>query len=450
MFTEFALHQKLLQALDKRQLLTPTPVQQAVLPLALAGRDLQVSAETGSGKTVAYLLPCLDRLLSSKALGSATRCLVLVPTRELATQVLEECRSLAAFTSLRAETVLGGMPFKEQKAMIRRNPEILVATPGRLRDHLNQGSVLLEDLECLVLDEADRMLDMGFREDVMTIVNACGKQRQVMLLSATLRHDGLGRVASEILNDPAVVDLSSARDQPAGIRQQVILADDPAHKERLCVWLLANETRDKVLVFTNTREHADQLAARLRQQGQRTASLHGEMTQEERVRVMNLFRSKKLDILVATDLAARGLDIPEVSLVINFAMARSGDEYVHRIGRTGRAGKEGLAISLIGPQEWNLMESIQRYLGVSFESRKIEAMPARFQGPRKRPKAGAKGKRKSHDEKNKRTTVDKSKERHRVKKNIGKRRQPTANSSAAEVAGSADGLAPLARRKRES
>ncbi|MDT8398303.1 MAG: DEAD/DEAH box helicase [Pseudomonadales bacterium] len=423
MFSDLDLHESLHKALEKMNFSQPTPVQEAVIPVALTGVDLQVSAETGSGKTAAYVLPALQHLLRNPAPDTATRCLVLVPTRELAQQVFKDCQLLAQCTSIKAEAVTGGASFNEQKALIRKNPEILIGTPGRLLEHVQKKSIELKDLDILVLDEADRMLDMGFREDVLAIVAACNSKRQTLLLSATLRHDGIGRIAGHILQTPHIVDLGSAKEQHSSIVQQIIIADDLTHKEQLCTWLLAHEKYGKVLIFSNTREHADKLASLLRYHKQRVASLHGDMQQDERTRVMNLFRSGAVKVLVATDLAARGLDVKGVDLVINFAMARSGDEYVHRIGRTGRAGEQGLAISLIAPQEWNLMSGIERYLGLSFERRVIKELPARFQGPKKKKIA-----RKDRDKKNsapaERGQQPKFKERHRYKKNIGKRRKP--------------------------
>ena len=387
-FSDLELHERLLKALEHLALDEPTPVQDAMIPLALAGHDLQVSAETGSGKTAAYLLPLLQRLMREPAPNTATRALILLPTRELALQVEKHCRDLAAFTRLTSGAVVGGVPYGEQKAMIRKNPEILVGTPGRLLEHVRGRSIDLKDLEVLVLDEADRMLDMGFRDEVLQLVQACPAERQTFLLSATLAHHGIGRIAEAVLKEPQVVAIGSHRSQHASITQQRILADDPGHKQQLCNWLLAHAEYDKALVFTNTREHAEQLAAFLQSQRDgkggsdvwqragkkrtRVACLHGEMPQDDRKRLMHWFRDGTIKILVSTDLAARGLDVKGVDLVINFALARSGDDYVHRIGRTGRAGASGEAIAFFAPDEERYLLDIEKLIKVRIPRGELE------------------------------------------------------------------------------
>ena len=447
MFTRFELHERLLQGLDKLGITEPTPIQQAMIPPAMAGRDIQASAETGSGKTAAFLLPVLDRLLRHPAPNTATRCLVLLPTRELAAQIHRQFRDLAAFTPLKAGLLLGGENLRQQQAMVRKNPELLIGTPGRVREHVERKSVELGDLEVLVLDEADRMLDMGFRDEVMTVVRACNPARQTMLLSATLRHTGIGRIAGDVLREPEIVAVGTPGAEHAHISQQVILADDSGHKRQLLNWLLAHEPADKVLVFCNTRAAVIELEAFLRKQRERAAGLHGEMEQAARLSVMRRFREGAVRILAATDLAARGLDIEGVDLVINFALARSGDEHVHRIGRTGRAGRQGLAISLVAPQEWNRMEAIERYLGLPFERREVAEHPARFKGPVARKKPHAKKKLKEKEKEKKTAQKAKTKERHRNRKNVGKRRQPSASRGEGKVSVEDGGFVPLTRKK---
>jgi superfamily II DNA/RNA helicase len=435
-----------------------------MLPLALSGKDIQASAETGSGKTAAYLLPIQHHMLQKSEPNTATRALILLPTRELSQQVEKHCRDLAAFTQLQSCLIVGGTSYKEQQALIRKNPEFIIGTPGRIREHVEKKSIELKDLEFLVLDEADRMLDMGFRDEVMTIVRACPSKRQTFLLSATLEHEGIGRIAEEILQDPQVVAIGTHREKHSNIEQQIILADDPKHKNQLANYLIANSEFDKALVFTNTREQAQNLADFLQSQRDRhqnaeslwtkagkskmkVACLHGEMSQDDRKRVMHWFRIGVVRVLVATDLAARGLDVKGVDLVLNYGMARSGDDHVHRIGRTGRAGETGLAISLIAPQEWNLMCSIERYLGVKFEHRQIKGMEARFQGPTKKAKKADK-----KPAKTKVKVIPKAEQRHSFKKNIGKRRKPSADkvattaATAAVVPEVAAGMAPLKRK----
>jgi ATP-dependent RNA helicase SrmB len=459
LFADLGLNERLLKALDQLSLTKPTPVQAAMIPLAITGRDLQVSAETGSGKTAGYLLPLLHQMHEKPAPGSLTRALVLLPTRELAHQVDKHCQGLAAFTQIKSGLILGGSSFNEQKALIRKNPEIIIGTPGRILEHIQQRSLELGGLEFLVLDEADRMLDMGFRDAVMEIVRACGKERQTMLLSATLVHTGIGRIAKEVLKEAEIVEIGTHRADHENIEQQRILADDPSHKNQLCNWLLSHTHFDKALIFTNQREHAQTLADFLTRQRDRQNSkakedtawgkvarqsmkigcLHGELDQLERKRIMGLYRSSGLRVLVATDIAARGLDVKGVDLVINFGVARSGDDHVHRIGRTGRAGQQGLAITLVAPSEWNTFSSIERYLGITMTPREVPGMEAHFKGEVKYIGAKSKDKKgKDDDKKSKKKEIPKAEQRHSFKKNIGKRRVPKnpelAAKSAAEKA----------------
>ncbi|MFK4751089.1 DEAD/DEAH box helicase [Oceanobacter antarcticus] len=397
MFTDYPLNARLALGLEKLSLEAPTEVQQAVLPLALAGKDIQVCAETGSGKTLAYLLPVMQGLLDRDAPNSATRALIMCPTRELATQVTKVCQHFCDLTTLSVGQLCGGEEFQYQAALLRKNPELIIATPGRLVDHLKRGTCDLGDLEYLILDEADRMLDMGFAEDMDIIRRACNNERQTMLLSATLRHEGVGRIAANLLKNPEEITTHTIQEQHGLITQQRILADDNAHKDRLIAWLLAHETYEKALIFVNKRTEVERLSEFVRRHRNGVAMLHGEMTQDERKYVMQTLREGKRNILVATDVAARGLDVEGMDLVINYDLARKGDEYVHRIGRTGRAGKSGLAISLISPYEWNLKAAIESYIQVVMEARKIEGLVAVYKGPKKLKasgKAASVGKRK--------------------------------------------------------
>ena len=362
LLSSFPLHPRLLQTLEALGLDEATPIQRQAIPVLLEQRDLIASAETGSGKTFAFLLPTLDRLLNMPAPESGTRVLILVPTRELAHQILKQGERLTRATRLQIGLITGGESFKYQRALFRKNPEIIVATPGRLLEHLEQGTPDFSDLEVLILDEADRMLDMGFSDDVLSITGQCNSQRQTLLFSATLSHRGLKGIIDRLLKDPVTITLSTVRDRHANITQQVIPADDKIHKRSLLTWLLQHETYDKALVFTNTRLQADALGPELRRQGLRVGVLHGDMAQDERNQMMAFLRQGTIRILVATDVAARGLDVKGIDLVVNFDMARSGKDYVHRIGRTGRAGEQGRGISLLSHPESNLMTVIARSL----------------------------------------------------------------------------------------
>ncbi len=388
MFANTTFHHRLAVGLEQLEITTATEVQASVIPIALAGKDVLACAETGSGKTLAYLLPIFEKLLQTPAPNSSTRALVLVPTRELARQVFKVAQKFSELTGLNSGLLTGGEEFKYQAAELRRNPEIIVSTTGRLVDHLKRNTANLKDLEFLVLDEADRMLDMGFAEDLSFIVERSSAVRQTFMLSATLHHEGLGRVARAMLNEPERVTTQAVQQQHEFIKQQYILADDNAHKDRVVTWLLANETYNKAIVFLNKRTEVERLHAFLLKHRDGVAMLHGEMTQDQRNQVMTALREGKRSILVATDVAARGLDVEGMDLVINYDLARKGDEYIHRIGRTGRAGNQGLAISLIASHEWNLKSSIERYLQQQMESRIIKDLRANYKGPKKLKASG--------------------------------------------------------------
>ena len=447
-FNSLALDARLLRAVSELGLVTPTPVQTAVIPLVQAGHDVRACAETGTGKTAAFLLPILQRCLSLPRPDSNTRCLIVLPTKELAAQIQQQCEKLGRYTGVSSLLITGGSGLREQQAELRKNPEIVIGTPGRLIEHMEKGSLLLKDLEILVLDEADRMLDMGFREDVMRLADASPAERQVLLLSATLSHSGINHMAGQLLKDPQSVTLAGRQSRQPGIRQQRILADDKGHKQQLLSWLLANESYDRALVFTNTRIMAEELTLFLQGQRSGVACLHGEMHHDDRQKVMRGFRERRHRVLVATDLAARGLDVAGVDLVINFSIARSGDEHLHRCGRTGRAGRDGLAIALVGSKEWNLSESVARYLGMSWEARRIEGLEARFSGKIKRSKD--RGNKARKPESKQKTPAEKSSQRHRNRKNIGKRRSPAERTASSGPAVDSSGLSPLSRKKKST
>ncbi len=381
-FADLNLHERLIKALGELEITTPTPVQTAAIPAALEGRDLRVVARTGSGKTAAFLLPMLHQLLQYSRPRTDTRALILLPTRELAQQTLKQVEALGRYTFIKAELLTGGEDFKVQAAKMRKNPEILIGTPGRLIEHLDAGNLLLQDLEMLVLDESDRMLDMGFNDDVLRLAAECRAERQTLLFSATTGGNAMENMISSVLRDPKSLVLDSVRDLNESVSQQIITADDVKHKERLVQWLLANETYEKAVVFTNTREQADRLGGVLVASNLKVFVLHGEKDQKDRKLAMDRLKAGAVKVLVATDVAARGIHVDSLDLVINFDMPRSGDEYVHRIGRTGRVGGEGTAISLIAAHEWNLMAGIQRYLRQNFEYRLVEALRGNFLGPK--------------------------------------------------------------------
>lgn len=441
MFEDLQLDRHLRLGIDALALTAATEVQQLTVPPALQGVDLLVSAETGSGKTLAYLIPLAQKILASGTpRQTGTLALILVPTRELARQVLKQCRSLLALSPLKAQAITGGADFKYQRAQLRKEPEILVATPGRLLEHCQKHSADLSNLQTLVLDEADRMLDMGFRDDVVKIAEFCAADKQVLLLSATLSHRGVGAIATTLLQSPQTITVGQVRQAHSSIDHQLILADSQEHKDKLLTALLEQGGFTRALVFANKRNTATRLANLLKYHKLRCAALHGEMTTEERKQVMHQFHEGKVTIVCASDLAARGIDVTGIDLVINYDIPYSGDNYLHRTGRTGRAGARGLAVSLASATEWNLTVSIERYLALRFERRALPGLKARYSGPKKLKSSGkAAGTRK----KSQKPAADKRKTRVRNQKNVGKRRaKPTGGPTETN-----DGFAPLKKKK---
>jgi len=429
LFQTLPLDKQLLKAVEKLGFDQPTQVQTQAIPEILQGTDLMVCAQTGSGKSAAFLLPVLHRMLSQPAPNSATRALVLVPTRELARQLAKQCEKLAQFTQVQAGVITGGAEFKYQAAVFRKNPELIIATPGRLVDHLGKKAELLKDVEVLILDEADRMLDMGFEEDVLKIANACG-QRQTLLFSATMNQKGIRHVIKQVMNNPVEIVVDSFRGEHTNITQQRILADDDKHKERLLTWLLANEPHRQAIVFVNTKVRAESLYHLLEYHNLNAGVLHGDMTQDERNHIMQSMRQGHFKVLVATDVAARGLDVQEIDLVVNMEMPRSGDDYVHRIGRTGRAGNQGLAVSLIDHTEWNLKATIERYLNIEMEARSIAPLKAQYKGPKKVKSNGkAVGSKKKKDPKKKTGKKDSKKDDVQAKKKRTNKTEQTGSDS---------------------
>ena len=385
-FEALGLHPSILKALVDAGYTKPTPVQLQAIPAAMQGSDLLVSSQTGSGKTAAFMLPALHKFASepvsadsnsktpnqerqgARARGERTRfkaaqpkMLILTPTRELALQVTKASETYGAhMRRVKTISILGGMPYPKQLQLLSGNPEILVATPGRLIDHMESGKIDFSQLQTLVLDEADRMLDMGFIEDIEKIVDATPSTRQTMLFSATL--DGVvGNMARRITRDPKTIQIASATSRHENILQSMHFVDDLSHKNRLLDHLLRDVTMDQALVFTATKRDADTIADRLNIAGFAAAALHGDMHQGARNRTLDSVRRGQVKVLVATDVAARGLDVPSITHVFNYDLPKFPEDYVHRIGRTGRAGRNGLAISLVNHAEGMNVKRIERF-----------------------------------------------------------------------------------------
>ena len=367
---------------------------------SLNGQDLMVSSNTGSGKTASFVLPALMRVLASRALPrpprgtvAGPRILVLTPTRELAMQVAKAAMDYGRFVPhLSVCTVVGGVPYGLQLKQLRAPLDILIATPGRLIDHLESGKAVLGNVEMLVLDEADRMLDMGFIDPIHHIAKATPKARQTVMYSATFGGH-VGRLAEELLRAPQRIEVSSQTEAHADIEQRLHWADDFQHKNALLDHILTDRSVEQAVVFTSTQRDADELAWKLGEIGHSVAALHGGMPQGRRNRVLQGLRSKHLRVLVATDVAARGIDVPTISHVINFGLPMKEEDYVHRIGRTGRAGRSGLAVTLAERRDSGMIHRIQRYTTqriatttiAGLEPRRVEPKPA----PRPAPGQGA-------------------------------------------------------------
>ena len=366
-FSDLKLNDKLLRALEAGGFKTPTDIQREAIPVVLSGRDLLASAQTGTGKTAAFVLPALQRLLQpAPTKGIGPRVLVLTPTRELAMQVNENIRQFSRFCRFANGTVVGGMPYPPQIQLLRRPLDLLVATPGRLMEHMDSRRVDFSRLEVLVLDEADRMLDMGFVDAVKTIAAATPASRQTLLFSATLEGK-VHAIAQRLLKDPARVQLAANHDRHAAIAQRIHHADNMSHKEDLIAHYLTDDALTQAVIFTATKRGADRLARTLSDRGHTSAALHGDMGQGARKRTVDQMRRGKYRLLVATDVAARGLDIRGISHVINFDLPMVAEDYIHRIGRTGRGGSTGTAISLVGPDDWSKLAGIERLTGRKLE-----------------------------------------------------------------------------------
>ncbi|GAM08551.1 ATP-dependent RNA helicase RhlE [Geobacter sp. OR-1] len=362
-FTELNLSPSILKALGACGYKEPTGIQAEAIPKAMAAQDIIASAQTGTGKTAAFVLPALQRLSAPPvAPGKGPRILVLTPTRELANQVTDAVRTYGKFMRVRSGAILGGMPYREQLRMLSAPVDFIVATPGRLIDHLENGRLNLSRLEMLILDEADRMLDMGFVEDVEKIAAATPSARQTLMFSATLDHR-IKKLAGGLLKNPELIQIAPNQVTHANIEQRLLVADSLPHKNRLLEHLLAEQDVKKAIVFSATKRDADSLAKDLAALGHKAAALHGDMTQGARNRTITNMHRGQVKVLVATDVAARGLDVTGISHVINFDLPKFAEDYVHRIGRTGRAGASGIAISFVSHNEISYLDRIEKFTG---------------------------------------------------------------------------------------
>jgi ATP-dependent RNA helicase RhlE len=366
-FDELGLRPELLRAVAESGYTTPTPIQTQAIPLILAGKDVMGGAQTGTGKTAGFALPILHKLLPSANASPSparhpVRALILTPTRELAIQVEESIRTYGKYTGLRSTVVYGGVDIKQQLPIVRGGVEILVATPGRLLDHIEQKSLYLGQVEIFVLDEADRMLDMGFIPDIkriMALLPAVAK-RQNLLFSATFSNE-IKKLADALLNEPQLIEVARRNTAAETVTQSVykVRAED---KRALLAHIVTSRNLWQVLCFVRTKHGASRLARALQKDGLETTAIHGDKSQQARLEALDAFKAAKVQVMVATDVAARGLDIDDLPLVVNYEIPHVPEDYIHRIGRTGRAGAEGQAISLCAPEEEKLLAEIERLL----------------------------------------------------------------------------------------
>ena len=379
MFAQFDLDQALLGAIQDIGYKKPTSIQELVLPEAMSGKDVLASAPTGTGKTAAFLLPAAQHLLDyPRTKPGFPRVLVLTPTRELALQISEQAEALTKHTNIKTGLITGGVNFGSHKDILTTNTDMLIATPGRLLDYIETEQFDAREIEILILDEADRMLDLGFSETIDRIIAEARWRKQTMLFSATLEGSGVIKFANELLNDPVYLESNPSRKEKAKIHQWIHLADDKDHKLELLYNILKQEDVTRAVVFANKRETVQTLSGKLFAEGLPCAWLEGKMAQDKRNNAVDRVKAGKVNILVATDVAARGLDIDEISHVINFDMPRKADIHIHRIGRTGRAGNKGTAISLVEAHDMAVIGKIERYMEERLARRVIEGLRPKY------------------------------------------------------------------------
>ncbi len=397
-FNDFQFDDNINKALSFAGFQKPTSIQQLAIPPAMEGRDILASAPTGTGKTLAFLLPAIQYLLDfPRREPGFARVLIMTPTRELAFQIFEQIKILTQFTDLNSGVITGGINYGSHKETLEKNNDLLVATPGRLIEYMNEESFQADEVEVLILDEADRMLDMGFVGEMDRIIVEAKRRRQTMLISATLEGVAISRFSTRALKEPLLLEAAPPRREMGKIIQWIHLADDSDHKLALLLHLLKQPDMTKVIVFIKTRERLATLTGQLEAAGIKTCWLQGEMPQDKRMTAVSRFSAGQVRILLATDIAARGLDIDDISHVINFDMPRTADIYIHRIGRTGRAGKKGTAISLVEAHDIGIVGKVERYTEQALKRRVIEELrpkhkEAKAPGKTKKPKSVAKKK----------------------------------------------------------
>ncbi len=384
LFEQLGLSTDLLHAISDQGYTKPTPIQEQAIPVILDGNDVMGGAQTGTGKTASFTLPMLRRLechanTSMSPAKHPIRALILVPTRELAVQVHESVKTYGKYLALRSTVIYGGVNIDAQVNAVRSGIEILVATPGRLLDHIQQKNLGLSKVEIFILDEADRMLDMGFMPDIKQIIQLLPEQRQNLMFSATFSEE-IKKLAAKILKKPVLIEVAK-QNSVSELITHVVHPVDSTRKQELLVSLINQKNLQQVLVFTRTKQGADRLEKRLNHSGISSAAIHGDRNQLQRTQALADFKKNLVRVLVATDVAARGLDIEELTHVINFELPNNPEDYVHRIGRTGRAGAKGFAISLVSQEENKLLIEIEKILGIEVKVEQMEGFELRNMNP---------------------------------------------------------------------
>ncbi len=419
LFNQLGLSAELLRAIDEKGYQKATPIQQQSIPLVLEGKDILAGAQTGTGKTAGFAVPILQQLQRTQGTRRIVRTLVLTPTRELAAQVAESFRDYGRYLPFRTTVVFGGVSINTQISKLKRGVDVVVATPGRLLDHLQQKTIDLSNVEVLVLDEADRMLDMGFIRDIRKIFKYLPKERQTLLFSATFSND-IRNLAADMLNDPTEIQVAT-RNTAAERVTQVVYPVDKRRKRELLSHRIGTENWEQVLVFTRTKHGANRLAEQLTQDGIESMAIHGNKSQAARTRALSDFKAGRVRVLVATDIAARGLDINRLPHVVNYELPNVPEDYVHRIGRTARAGQEGHAVSLVCVDELKMLRDIENVLKCKIEKvilpgyevdPRIKAEPVQKGRPQR---SGGKG----HGARNKSRNVARKKSRNGSPKHHG-------------------------------
>lgn len=382
LFTDFGLHPDILRAITEAGYTRPTPIQAAAIPVVMTGQDVMAAAQTGTGKTAGFSLPIINALMplashSASPARHPVRALIIAPTRELADQIHDNVKTYTQFTPLRSAAVFGGVDMQPQTNALRMGVEILIATPGRLLDHVQQKSVNLSQVQLLVLDEADRMLDMGFLPDIQRIINLLSPRRQNLMFSATFS-DEIRKLARRFLVNPKLIEVARPNTLAENVEQTVYRVEADELKRDAVAWLIRERAIEQVIVFSNTKIGAGRLARQLQKEGLEAEAIHGDKSQQERLKTLEGFKSGTIKVLVATDVAARGLDIAELPAVINYDLPHSPEDYVHRIGRTGRAGASGMALSLMTDRDQKSLAEIEK---LTKRSLKVEALATALISP---------------------------------------------------------------------